>query len=507
MTESWQRPRLFEAITRAIRIEHSGTPRPRRCELVRQRHARVGPLPACERAVDPRDRGARCAHGGSGFERAHPGPDARHARPERAAGGRAQRPVRGGDGRASRTGCRSASRSPLSESTLFEETDGHPLLVVELARIGPQGDSSDLRRASPLPDALRSEGPGHLLPARMRAVIAARLDQLTDRRSSAHRARGRVRSGLRVRCASRRERPGRGRSRWRRSTSSGDAGWFESAAWAPTTSATTGSATWHTARHRRPAAGSFTGGSPRRSSLLHGPDLDPVAGQIAAHLEAAGQTGRAAELYERAAEVAGRVSAFAEVMRSLDRALALLSLEAPSRSRDERELALQFRRSPAASRRRGLLRRPAKRRLLSARAPLRSRSVVPVMFRFAIPGAAGVAVVGGRIDEAIAVRGARRRATASSGRRLQRIHGRSAAAQIVATATSRRGIDERSVQHLRGYRPGLSRPHAARRRRSCGACVCMGSVRAVAERPNRRSATRGRLRPSGEPRRSMIPSR
>jgi tetratricopeptide (TPR) repeat protein len=98
--------------------------------------------------------------------------------------------------------------------------------------------------------------------------------------------------------------------------------------------------------------------APARRRLLHrriaqaieldsGPDLDAVAGQLAAHLEAGGQNRRAIELYDRAAEVAARVSAFAEAARHLSRALALVDLEPPSRDRHERELALLFRRSPA----------------------------------------------------------------------------------------------------------------------------------------------------------------
>jgi tetratricopeptide (TPR) repeat protein len=134
--------------------------------------------------------------------------------------------------------------------------------------------------------------------------------------------------------------------------------------------------------------------------LLHGPDLDPVAGQIAAHLEAAGQVRRAAELYERAAAVAGRVSAFAEVVRSIDRALALLRLEASSRARDERELGLLFRRAPALNAVGGYSSPRQEAGFVRARELAesldRARDV-----SVAINGAAGIALVGGRIGEGI----------------------------------------------------------------------------------------------------------
>ena len=226
-------------------------------------------------------------------------------------------------------------------SALFEETDGHPLLVVELPGAVCRPTSPDPRRASPLPEPLRSEGPGHLLPARMRAVIAARLDQLTPdarRLIELAAAFGRDFAFDALAAASDLDEPAVVAALdelWRRrlvrdrglGTYDVSHDRIRDVAYGETPPAR------RRILHRRIA---------QALELLHGLDLDPVAGQIAAHLEAAGQTRRAAKLYERAADVASRVSGFAEVLRNLDRALALLALQAPSRARDERELALLF---------------------------------------------------------------------------------------------------------------------------------------------------------------------
>ena len=74
--------------------------------------------------------------------------------------------------------------------------------------------------------------------------------------------------------------------------------------------------------------------------LRHHDDLDPVAAQLAAQLESAGFGTRACELYERAAKVAGRVLASAEATRHLARALAILTELPASRDRDVHELRL-----------------------------------------------------------------------------------------------------------------------------------------------------------------------
>jgi DNA-binding SARP family transcriptional activator len=77
--------------------------------------------------------------------------------------------------------------------------------------------------------------------------------------------------------------------------------------------------------------------------LRHHDDLDPIAAQLAAQLESAGLALRACEMYERAAEVALRVLASAEATRHLSRALAILAESPASRDRDVRELRLLLR--------------------------------------------------------------------------------------------------------------------------------------------------------------------
>ena len=338
-------------------------------------------------------------------------------------------------------------------STLFEGTDGLPLLVVELARSGLPTDASDHRQASPLPEALRSQGPGHLLPARMRAVIAGRLDQLTPD----------ARRLLELAAAFGRDFPFEALAAASDLDEPAVAGAVDEL-WQRRLVRERGLGTYDVShdRIRDVAYGEIPPGRRRilhrriaqALELLHGPDLDSVAGQIAAHLEAAGQTGRAAELYERAADVASRVSAFAEVVRSLDRALALLALERPSRARDELELALLFRRAPAVAAVEGY----SSPRQVAAF--VRARELAELLDRprdvsFAINGATGVAVVGGRVDEAMR--------TAELGvKRLSHPDDESSAyAALGATQISGGDVDAAIASYravLERYRPGHSRP-------------------------------------------------
>jgi DNA-binding SARP family transcriptional activator/predicted ATPase len=398
MTESWQRPRLFEAITRGIRASapavlvlddanwsdddtlewihyllRAEPPIPvvvlltvRTEELTS--NARIGDL-----TLDMRERGALRDIELQGLTAAETVELAELV---------ADRPV-GAD----------------EQATLFEETDGHPLLVVELARSGLSAEASDLRRVSPLPEPLRSDGPGHVLPARMRAVIATRLGQLgPDARRLIELAAAFGRDfAFDVLAAA----------------SDLDESTVVTALddlWQRRLVRERGLGTYDVSHDRiRDVAYGEIPPARRRIlhrriaqalELLHGSDLDPVAGQIAAHLEAAGQTRRAADLYARAAEVASRVSAFAEVMRNLDRSLALLALEAPSRARDERELALLFLRAPALNASEGYS-SPRQEAAFARARSLAEALERPRELSFAINGALAVALVAGRIEEAI----------------------------------------------------------------------------------------------------------
>jgi DNA-binding SARP family transcriptional activator len=336
-------------------------------------------------------------------------------------------------------------------ATLFEGTDGLPLMVVELARSGLPTDASDSRRTGPLPEALRSQGPGHLLPARMRAVITARLDQLTPD----------ARRLLELAAAFGRDFPFEALAAASDLDEPAVAGAVDEL-WQRRLVRERGLGTYDVSHDRiRDVAYGETLPARRRTlhrriaqalELLHGSDLDPVAGQIAAHLEAAGQPRRAAELYERAAEVAGRVSAFAEVMRSLDRALALLELEAPSRARDERELALVFRRSPALNAVAGYSSPKQEAAFVRARELAESLDR-PRDVSAAISGASVAAVVAGRIDEAFEL--------AELGvTRASHPDDESGAYGALAATQSARGSIEAAIAAFRAaldtYRPGGS---------------------------------------------------
>jgi tetratricopeptide (TPR) repeat protein len=73
---------------------------------------------------------------------------------------------------------------------------------------------------------------------------------------------------------------------------------------------------------------------------LHAGDPDPVAAQVAAHHDRAGEAEAAITWYERGAAVAQRLGANAEAARLLDRALELVRAQPRVRARQERELAL-----------------------------------------------------------------------------------------------------------------------------------------------------------------------
>jgi DNA-binding SARP family transcriptional activator len=75
--------------------------------------------------------------------------------------------------------------------------------------------------------------------------------------------------------------------------------------------------------------------------LLFTDRLDEASASIAMHLERGGQTGRAIEFFARAASVAARVSANEEAIRCLMQALTLLERLPPGHDRDDRELTLR----------------------------------------------------------------------------------------------------------------------------------------------------------------------
>jgi tetratricopeptide (TPR) repeat protein len=78
----------------------------------------------------------------------------------------------------------------------------------------------------------------------------------------------------------------------------------------------------------------------RALERLHAGDPGPVAAQVAAHHERAGEAAEAVAWYQRAAAAAQRLPAYAEAVRLLERALRLLRAQPPTPARRERELAV-----------------------------------------------------------------------------------------------------------------------------------------------------------------------
>ena len=205
---------------------------------------------------------------------------------------------------------------------LFARTEGHPLFVVEQGRMDQSGTGDDAR--SP----------------RVQAVVAARLGLLSvEARDVAEvaAAMGRDFSFDILAEVSDLEEPAVVRALdelWRRHVVRVQAGerWDFS--------------------HDRIREVAYAGIGPARRRLvhrriaqalerLHAGNLDAVSATIATHLDRGGQALRAIPFLERAAQVAGRVSATEEVIRCLTHALALTGPLPPGRDRDQQELRLR----------------------------------------------------------------------------------------------------------------------------------------------------------------------
>ena len=131
--------------------------------------------------------------------------------------------------------------------------------------------------------------------------------------------------------------------------------------------------------------------------LRHHDDIDPIAAQLAAQLESAGLGLRACELYERAAAVAARVLASAEATRHLSRALAILAESPASRDRDVLELRLLLLLSPSLLAIEGYASRRQEATVERARA-LAADLGEELDELFALNGLWAVRVVGGEVD-------------------------------------------------------------------------------------------------------------
>jgi DNA-binding SARP family transcriptional activator len=228
-----------------------------------------------------------------------------------------------------------AELPPDVRSRLFDETEGHPLYVLEIAR----GGAAALADRTAGADGLR-------VPPRMQALIASRLGRLSEDAIGVVELAatiGRAFTFELLEAASDLEAPALARAvdeLWQqqivaeRALNSYD---FTHDRIREVAYARTGPVR-RRLLHRRIA---------QALVVLHAADLDLVSGQIATHHDAAGLVADAIDWYERAAEVARRVSANAEALAHLRRAIALLAATPAGSDRDRRELGLQRSLGPA----------------------------------------------------------------------------------------------------------------------------------------------------------------
>lgn len=214
---------------------------------------------------------------------------------------------------------------------LFEASEGHPLFVIEMARAGLTG-----RQWQEAQETTHEK-----LPPRVHAVVTARLAQLTaDARSLAGLAAavGRNFTFDQLRAATDLEEGALVTALdelWRRRLIRED-----------------GNQGFDFSHDRiREVAYSELGPGQRRVlhrrlaqalEQVHSEDLDTASSQIAAHYEQAGLVARAIHFYERAARVARRVAASREAVRLLRRGVSLLPRLPSSYERDRLELSLQY---------------------------------------------------------------------------------------------------------------------------------------------------------------------
>jgi DNA-binding SARP family transcriptional activator len=213
------------------------------------------------------------------------------------------------------------SLDPQAATDLFRRTEGHPLFVVEMARVEPEGSAS--------------------VPPKVQAVIRARLSRLSQHAGDLARLAAVIGRDFSLGVL--------------REASDLDEKALVAALdelWQRRIIRERGTDRYDFSHDRvREVAYAETGPAARRLlhkrvaqalELIHGADLDRVSAQLAAHHEQAGQTAKAVQFYRRAADVAGRVSASAEAIRHLTRALTLLRALPGDLELDRELLAIQL---------------------------------------------------------------------------------------------------------------------------------------------------------------------
>jgi hypothetical protein len=226
-----------------------------------------------------------------------------------------------------------------AHAALYRETEGHPLFVVEMARAGLPAEVGVAGMEG------AAVGPSSGMPVRMRAVILARLRQLTPTAQHVVRVAAAIGREFDVDLLfdsadlDEPELVGALDELWRRRIVREQ-----------------GANRYDFSHDRiREVAGGDVAPAERRLlhrriaqalELRYRDDIDPIAARLAVHLEAAGLALRACDMYERAATVATRVLASAEAARHLSSALAILATFPASRDRDVRELRMLLELSP-----------------------------------------------------------------------------------------------------------------------------------------------------------------
>ncbi|HKT81969.1 MAG TPA: AAA family ATPase [Vicinamibacterales bacterium] len=219
---------------------------------------------------------------------------------------------------------KAVAEAPLDEASLaraFQETEGHPLFIVERGRMGeaPVGDAA---------------------PSRVQSVVAARISRLSEGARLAAEVASAIGRDFRfdiLAHASDLEEDALVRALdelWQRQIVrvQADERWDFS--------------------HDRIREVAYSGIGPARARLIHrriaqgmellfADRLDEVSASIAMHLDRGGQAARAVPFLERAAAVAARVSASEEAIHCLGYALSLLERLPAGPERDERELTIR----------------------------------------------------------------------------------------------------------------------------------------------------------------------
>ena len=219
---------------------------------------------------------------------------------------------------------------------LFEETEGQPLFVVERARAG-----LSLQRQAAGGDWAPAPGVAGALPAKVQAVIAARLAQLSPAARELVQLAATIGRAFSFEVLDEASALGEEAlvhaldELWQRRIvrEQGAESYDFSHDRIRDVAYLEVSPVRRRALHRRVA---------QALELLHRSDLDGVSARVAAHYEHAGQTERAIAFYRRAAVVARQVYANEEAIRLYSRALDLLKHLPDNRERDKQELDLQL---------------------------------------------------------------------------------------------------------------------------------------------------------------------